>query len=309
MALTYTTYIAQIANLMAAQSSTTQFQTMAPGMIDYAEQRIYRELDLLSTVVTDTTGTLTSGSRNFTLPTTSNGKFVTVQNINVITPAGSTAAAGTRRPLAPVDKSYLDSVWNSSSGATVPKNFAMIDQWNIIVGPWPNANYAVEVVGTIRPTSLYANTASLIGSISGTTLTVTSVLSGTITAGKQLTGSGVTNRTTVVSQSSGTTGGVGTYVITPSQTVSSGTEMWASVASETTFLTTYLPDLFIAASMIFASGYMRDFGSQSDNPQQAQSWEAQYENLIKSAGMEEIRKKWAGPSWTSMSTTTPPPRQ
>lgn len=234
MSLTYSTYIAQIANLMAAQSSTTQFQTMAPGMIDYAEQRMYRELDLLSTVVTDSTGSLSSGSRNFTLPTTSNGKFITVQNINVITPAGSTTTTGTRRPLAPVDKSYLDSVWNSSSGSTVPKNFAMIDQWNIIVGPWPDANYKVEVVGTIRPNPL-------------------------------------------------------------------------SSTNTTTFLTTYLPDAFIAASMIFASGYMRDFGSQSDNPQQAQSWEAQYQGLIKSAGMEEVRKKFAGPGWTSLSSVAVPP--
>ena len=236
MSLNYTTYVAQISNLMAAQSSTTQFQTMLPGCIDYAEQRMYRELDLLSTVVTDSTGSLTSGSRNFTLPTTSNGKFVTVQNINVITPTGSTTTTGTRRPLAPVDKSYLDSVWNSSSGSTVPKNFAMIDQWNIIVGPWPDDAYKVEVVGTIRPNPL-------------------------------------------------------------------------SSTNTTTFLTTYLPDAFIAASMVFASGYMRDFGSQSDNPQQAQSWEAQYEALIKSAGMEEVRKKFAGPGWTSLSAIAVPPNK
>ena len=79
-----------------------------------------------------------------------------------------------------------------------------------------------------------------------------------------------------------------------------------SNTNTTTFLTTYLPDAFIAASMIFASGYMRDFGSQSDNPAQAQSWEAQYENLIKSAGAEEVRKKWAGPGWQSMSTVANP---
>ena len=185
--------------------------------------------DLLSTVVTDSTGSLTSGSRNFTLPTTSNGKFVTVQNINVITPVGSTTTTGTRRPLAPVDKSYLDSVWNSSSESTVPKNFAMIDQWNIIVGPWPDANYNVEVIGTIRPNPL-------------------------------------------------------------------------SSTNTTTFLTTYLPDAFIAASMVFASGYMRDFGSQADNPQQAQSWESQYQTLFKSALLLELRKKWAGPGWTPFSS-------
>jgi hypothetical protein len=37
---------------------------------------------------------------------------------------------------------------------------------------------------------------------------------------------------------------------------------------------------------------MRDFGSQSDNPAQAQSWESQYQNLIKSANKEEMQKRY-----------------
>ena len=53
MSLTYTSYVSQIANIMAVKSDTEQFQTMLPGMIDYAEQRVYRELDLLNTVVRD----------------------------------------------------------------------------------------------------------------------------------------------------------------------------------------------------------------------------------------------------------------
>ena len=50
-------------------------------------------------------------------------------------------------------------------------------------------------------------------------------------------------------------------------------------------------------------------GSQSDNPQQAQSWEAQYQGLIKSAEMEEVRKKFAGPGWTSLSAVANPPNK
>jgi hypothetical protein len=229
MSLNYSTYVAELANLMATDSTTPEFQIMLPGCIDYAEQRIYREIDLLSTVVRDDTAVLTPGDRNFTLPTTANGPFVTVQGINVITPAGSTPANGKRNALSAVARDYLDMVWNSSTGAGVPINFAMIDQNNLILGPWPSAAYTVEVIGTIIPNPL-------------------------------------------------------------------------SATNTTTFLTLYLPDLFMAASMVFASGYMRDFGSQSDNPAQAASWEAQYQTLFKSANMLELRKKWAGPGWTPLSS-------
>lgn len=234
MAMTYTTYVAQIANIMAVESTTPQFQTMLPGMIDYAEQRIYRELDLLQTVTRDNSASLTTGSRNFTLPTPANSNFITLQGINLITPAGTTAENGTRNALQPTTREYLDTVWNSYANAALPTLFAMIDQFNIIVGPWPNANYSVEVIGTIRPTPLSASNTS-------------------------------------------------------------------------TFLTQYLPDLFVAGSLIFAFGYMRDYGGMSDNPQSSQSWEAQYQNLFKSANNEELRKKWAGPGWTSLSAIAVPP--
>jgi len=65
------------------------------------------------------------------------------------------------------------------------------------------------------------------GSISGTTLTVTAVSAGYIGAGATITGSGVTSGTTISSVISAS-GGVGTYTVSSSQTVSS-TLMGASV--------------------------------------------------------------------------------
>src|SRR5262249_51920914 len=61
-----------------------------------------------------------------------------------------------------------------------------------------------------------------------------------------------------------------------------------SAANTSTLLTTFLPDVFLAASMIFASGFQKNFGSQSDNPQMAQSWETQYQSLKSSAQVEEF---------------------
>ncbi len=52
-----------------------------------------------------------------------------------------------------------------------------------------------------------------------------------------------------------------------------------SSSNTSTFLTTYLPDLFFAAAMIFVAGYQRNFGAQSDDPKMAQSWESIYSGL------------------------------
>ena len=129
MSLNYTTYVAQIANIMTVTTDTPQFQTILPGMITYAEQRIYRELDLLNTVIRNSDGSTTSGVREFTLPVTSQGKFITVQGINLFYPVGATAANGSRSALQPVSRDFLEATYGSGNvGAGQPSYFAMIDQ-------------------------------------------------------------------------------------------------------------------------------------------------------------------------------------
>lgn len=84
------------------------------------------------------------------------------------------------------------------------------------------------------------------GSISGTTLTVTATTgSANLSAGDALFGANVQVNTTIVSRSTGTTGNTGTYTITPSQAVASGTIIAraavASVASANSFTVSRLP--------------------------------------------------------------------
>ena len=55
------------------------------------------------------------------------------------------------------------------------------------------------------------------------------------------------------------------------------------------------------ASMIYISAYQRNFGRQSDDPQMAQSYEAQYNALLKGAAVEEARKKFEAAAWSSQS--------
>ena len=126
MSMNYNSYTLRLTSFILNQPKDMDYSVVIPATIDAAEQRIYRELDLLSTIITNSTASLTSGNRNFTLPTGS-GKFVTVQSINVITPGSVAPDSGTRNPLTAVDRTYLDSVWNSSANTGVPKHFAMVE--------------------------------------------------------------------------------------------------------------------------------------------------------------------------------------
>ena len=72
-----------------------------------------------------------------------------------------------------------------------------------------------------------------------------------------------------------------------------------SATETTTFISTYLPDLMIMASMIFVSGYQRNFGRSNDDPQMAVTYESQYKALLIGAEVEEARKKHEGSGWTS----------
>lgn len=227
--MNYTDLVNTIANLTVIGSTDPNFIQIFPQAISYAEDRLYRELDLLSTVTRDS-APLTTSNRNFTLPQ-NNGRFVVTNGFSVITP--STTAVpdnGTRTQMIPVSRDYLDAVWGSVTGTGLPTLYAPITDQQFIVGPWPDAAYTIEVVGTIQPAPL-------------------------------------------------------------------------SSSNPTTFLSLYMPDLLTAAVMIFMSGYQRDFGAQSDDPAQAQSWSGQYDKLFASANVVEMRKKYASGAWSSLSPT------
>ena len=89
-----------------------------------------------------------------------------------------------------------------------------------------------SAAGTIQP-ALNAGLATLAtittGSIGGTTLTVTTLSSGTISAGQTLLGTGVSANTVIVSQLTGSLGGTGTYQVSVSQTA--GSEAMTTQAS------------------------------------------------------------------------------
>ena len=104
-----------------------------------------------------------------------------------------------------------------------------------MVGISDNSLNVYIVDETNRYTWRISNPASaqFVGSVSGTTLTVTLMKSGTITAGQSLFGIGVTNETIITALGTGT-GGVGTYTINISQTEPSEVFNSAAVAAKIT---------------------------------------------------------------------------
>jgi hypothetical protein len=221
-----TSYVTQIATMAVVEETNPEFQIILPQMITYAENRMYRDLDFLFTSIATTAYGLTVGSRDIVVPS---GTFVVPEQINLIVPAGITDPnQGTRVPLTPTTKEFLDAVYGSGLSANrgQPKCFVPFDDYHFLVGPYPDASYTCEIVGTFRPDSL-------------------------------------------------------------------------SAANKTTFISLYLPDLFIMASMIYVSAYQRNFGRANDDPQMAVTYESQYQTLLKTADLEENRKKFEAAAWSS----------
>lgn len=230
----YAAWVTDVSKLTVIDSTDASFQAILPACIEYAEGRIYRELNMLNADIQDGSASCTSGSRNFILPT-STATFLILDALNVITPAATAPDSGTRNPITFVSRDYLNWTWPSATNSGVPQYAAYISQNTalapaqpqLIFGPWPDAAYRIECCGRFTPQAL-------------------------------------------------------------------------SATNTTTYLTANLPDLFLAASMVFMSGYMQDFGAQgTDNPQLATSWEGQYQALRSSAEVYEARKRFGGPSWTS----------
>lgn len=82
-----------------------------------------------------------------------------------------------------------------------------------------------------------------------------------------------------------------------------------SSTNVTTLLSVYFEDLLIAASMVRAAGFQKNYGAAVDDPKQAVTWESHFQTLLSGANVEEARKQFEGPGWSSKQpepTATPP---
>lgn len=230
--MNYTDYINQIATMAVVPSNDPNFLTIVPQMINYAELRIQRDLDLFAGQFVSTAYTASGETLQI-----EESDFITIQSISLNT--------APYNPLLPVTKEWLQYVYPTGSTAGIPKYFAMystnaltaqgdganatgIPHMFLRIGPIPNTSYPLTITGTLHMKPL-------------------------------------------------------------------------SASNTTTWISTYLPDLFIMASMVYVSAYQRNFGRVNDDPQMAQTYEGQYMALLNGAKMEEFRKRFQASGWTSMS--------
>lgn len=240
MSMTYQDFVNASADLLillptitnaasTTPSSDPNYNVILPRAIEYAEQRMYRELDLMQTFTT-ATATTVANNRGVSVP----ANLIVLDSLYAITPAGAGKddANAVRNLVQRTTVDAVNFIWpagqTTNAAGSVPKYFATQSDTGIILAPCPDAGYTLEFYGTFRPTPLSASNTS-------------------------------------------------------------------------TILTTYLPDVFLACSMVFFSGYQRDFGMQSDDPKMAMSWEQQYQTLKQSAGEEISRAKSQSSLWSPFS--------
>jgi hypothetical protein len=166
MSMTYNSLVSQTATITAITSSVlvngdNNFQGIFGSAIDYAEGRIYRDLDLPITSVTDISVSLSSGIRSVLFSTTQ-GEILSIDAFNIFTPAGATSSYATRIPLVPATKAIVDTIYPSaaSSNCGQPEFFARVSNVEMILGPTPDQGYGTEVIGVIRPGPLSASNSS-----------------------------------------------------------------------------------------------------------------------------------------------------
>lgn len=95
---------------------------------------------------------------------------------------------------------------------------------NFADGKLTFAATGAPTTGASVTAAVAASTFSVTGGIQGDVLTVTAVGSGVVRPGSTISGSGIASGTKVVSQKSGTAGGVGEYYVSiPNQSVAAGT--------------------------------------------------------------------------------------
>ena len=107
--------------------------------------------------------------------------------------------------------------------------------------------------------TLVTNTAVFTASIgpASTTMTVTAVISGSITPGMSISGTGVTAGTHIVTQLTGTTGSTGTYQVSASQTVAS-TTITGTAPSRITFGLSGLYNIQFSAQFVNSDANIHD---------------------------------------------------
>lgn len=159
MAINYDTLTSSLQNLLVDNGSTDYTQIL-PQAIAYAENRLYRELDLLSCRGSDVSVTLSTTTRNATCPAT----ISVVEGISYLTPAGNAPPNATRNGIERASLDFIDGMYGNEATQGTPLYFAMKSDTIIVVAPTADQAYKIEITGTVQPTPMSStNETSFLG--------------------------------------------------------------------------------------------------------------------------------------------------
>lgn len=213
--MNYVQFVVRLTDALGDLQRDVNLPVTIPNAIELAEGRCYRDLQLLNAVVAGSTYA-TPSTRQITLPSTQ-GTFVSITEVNVITPVGGTPSTGLRNPLTRVSPKMVNYLFPTdvSTTGTVPSIFAMHTDQIVTMGAAPGSSFTVEFIGTYRPAAL-------------------------------------------------------------------------SSANSSTYLTTYLPDLFFSAAM---TAVCYSLGDKAEA--KGQYWGSMYLSAIQSANIEQAKAKYS----------------
>ena len=141
------------------ENSSSDFVAEIPVFVRQAEQRIYNTVQLAN-LRKNMTGTLQSGNKYLAAP----GDFLSTYSLAVID------GSGNYRYLQNRDVNYIREVYPSPTSTGLPKYYAIfgpttndVNELSFILGPTPDASYAVELHFYYYPESIVTAGTSWLG--------------------------------------------------------------------------------------------------------------------------------------------------
>jgi hypothetical protein len=273
--LSYNLYVQQLGVLAVAITQNTAgvwgfqdapLQTLLPQALNYAELRIQRDLDFLNARSANTYA-LTAGSNLFTVPI---NDFLIVDTLEILQTVGGSLLnqAGQQiynqagQAISPAGSSSVVQIVNSYPLTAASREFIQ------------NCFGGIAQAGTPKWFAMYGDTFG-----NGADQGLNILLGPIPNFAFPVRVTGVIRMPTLAQYDE---------------------DGFADTSF--TYISQFLPDMLLMASMIYISAFQRQFSSTSDDPNMGQSYEKQYQALRLAAIAEENRKKFMGSGWSSYST-------
>jgi len=135
------------------ENDESSFVAQLPNFVQLAEERIYNSVQIPA-IRKNQTGTLTSSNKYLTLPT----DWLATFSLAVITPVTLEQTF-----LLNKDVNYIREAYPLPTDTGAPQHYAQFDADTLILGPTPDANYAVELHYYYYPESIVTASTTWLG--------------------------------------------------------------------------------------------------------------------------------------------------